>query len=135
MTSGSAKQTAYLNSGVLHSLDAMKKYPIIIDPEFRALIPPMDPNERAQLKENIRERGLLDKIMVWGTPEGFVIVDGHHRYEILKELAREEGEEGDPDFDEEEEFNTLKGELKSAGWWRIVYGHENFRSEYFEEKP
>jgi hypothetical protein len=36
VTTDSAKQTAYLNYGVLHSLDAMKKYLIIIDSRFRA---------------------------------------------------------------------------------------------------
>jgi hypothetical protein len=109
----------------------VKLYPILVDPEFRSLIPPMSAEERLQLKANIREHGLLDKIMVWGTPEGFVIVDGHHRYEILKELAQEEEE---PDFDADEAFNTLKGEVNKAGWWNIVYGHETFRLERFEDR-
>src|SRR6266478_453787 len=67
----------------------MKRHSIIIDPEFRALIPPMSADERAQLKENIRAHGLLDSIIVWSTSGGFVIVDGHHRYEILKEFAKD----------------------------------------------
>jgi hypothetical protein len=109
----------------------MKKYLILIDHEFRSLIPPLSAEERAQLKQNINDHGLLDKIVVWGTPEGFVIVDGHHRYEILKELAQEEEE---PDFDADEAFNTLKGEVNKAGWWNIVYGHETFRLERFEDR-
>jgi hypothetical protein len=71
VTSGSAKQTAYLNSGVLHSLDAMKNYPIIVDPEFRALISPMSAEERAVLLEcatkpiELTELNQEDK--KWGT--------------------------------------------------------------------
>lgn len=52
-----------------------------IDPEFKAQIPPLTPEERKQLEENILAEGeLLAPILVWnGT-----IVDGHNRYEILQ---------------------------------------------------
>jgi len=51
----------------------------IIDPEFRSLIPPLAPEEREQLEQNIIEsRKCHDPIVLW---EG-VIIDGHNRFEI-----------------------------------------------------
>jgi phage N-6-adenine-methyltransferase len=49
-----------------------------IDEEFKALIPPLSPEERAQLEESILEEGVRDPIIVW---QG-VIVDGHNRHDI-----------------------------------------------------
>jgi hypothetical protein len=77
----------------------VKKHPIIIDPKFRSLIPPMSADERAQLKENIRQHGLLSPLLLWAgagivdgqePPDPLVLIDGHHRFEILQELAQEE---------------------------------------------
>jgi len=49
------------------------------DPEFKALIPPLLPEEREQLEQNIVESGkCYDPIVLW---EG-VILDGHNRFEI-----------------------------------------------------
>lgn len=51
---------------------------IHIDPEFKALIPPLSPDEYAQLEANILADGCRDPIMLWcGT-----IIDGHNRHEI-----------------------------------------------------
>ena len=53
-----------------------------IDPEFQSKIPPLTAEERSQLEANILEEGrLLNPLIVW---KG-VIVDGHNRFEILKE--------------------------------------------------
>ena len=50
-----------------------------IDPEFKGLIPPLAPDERTQLEQNIAEsRRCYDPIILW---EG-LIVDGHNRFEI-----------------------------------------------------
>jgi len=51
----------------------------IIDPKFKALIPPLAPEEREQLEQNIAEcRKCYDPIVLWkGT-----IIDGHNRFEI-----------------------------------------------------
>jgi ParB/RepB/Spo0J family partition protein len=48
------------------------------------LIPPLSTNEYKQLKESIRERGLLVPIVV--NQEG-VILDGAHRYRACRELG------------------------------------------------
>lgn len=60
-----------------------------IDPEFEALIEAPTEEEYNQLKENIREHGLLDRILVWSEPgtDCDLIVDGHNRFRILKELS------------------------------------------------
>jgi len=51
----------------------------IIDPEFKNLIPPLAPEEREQLEQNITtSRKCHDPIVVW---EG-VLLDGHNRFEI-----------------------------------------------------
>lgn len=51
---------------------------IIIDPEFKALIPPLLPAEREQLEANILADGCLDSLKLWNG----VLLDGHNRYEI-----------------------------------------------------
>ena len=53
-----------------------------IDPEFQSKIPPLTAEERSQLEANILEEGrLLNPLIVWKN----IIVDGHNRFEILKE--------------------------------------------------
>jgi 16S rRNA G966 N2-methylase RsmD len=51
---------------------------ITIDPEFKALIPPLAPEELAQLESNIIADGCRDPLVTW---QGSLI-DGHNRYEI-----------------------------------------------------
>ena len=49
-----------------------------IDPEFKALIPPLSIDERKQLEENIITEGCREAICIWHG----IILDGHNRYEI-----------------------------------------------------
>lgn len=49
-----------------------------IDDEFRKLIPPLKPEERAQLEENLIKEGCRDPLVIWNE----TILDGHNRYEI-----------------------------------------------------
>jgi hypothetical protein len=51
---------------------------ITIDPEFKALIPPLAPEEYAQLEANILQDGCRDPLVVW---DG-ILIDGHNRHEI-----------------------------------------------------
>ena len=51
-----------------------------IDAEFRALIPPLSPEERRQLEENIKADGCRDPLVAWGG----VLIDGHNRFEICE---------------------------------------------------
>ena len=53
-----------------------------IDPEFESKIPPLREEELKQLEENILADGVvINPLIVW---KG-IIVDGHNRFEILKE--------------------------------------------------
>lgn len=51
---------------------------ILIDPEFKALIPPLAPEELAQLEANIIKDGCRDPLVVWNG----VLLDGHNRHDI-----------------------------------------------------
>ena len=53
---------------------------LIVDSEFRDLIPSLTDDEKKQLEENILCDGIQDPLKVWqGT-----LVDGHNRYEIAQ---------------------------------------------------
>lgn len=51
---------------------------IQIDPEFKALIPPLSTEELAQLEANIIKDGCRDPLVLWGE----ILIDGHNRHEI-----------------------------------------------------
>lgn len=58
------------------------KQNIIVDPEFKALIPPLSPDEYSQLEANILADGCRDPLVVWAGEN--VLIDGHNRYEICR---------------------------------------------------
>jgi len=60
---------------------------IVIDPEFRDLIPPLTPDERQGLESDILREGCLDRLKVWRTEEGDVLIDGFNRKEICEKLG------------------------------------------------
>jgi N6-adenosine-specific RNA methylase IME4 len=51
---------------------------ITIDPEFKSLIPPLAPEELAQLEANILQDGCRDPLVVWDD----ILIDGHNRHAI-----------------------------------------------------
>jgi N6-adenosine-specific RNA methylase IME4 len=51
---------------------------IIIDNEFKSLIPPLANDERKQLEHNIIKDGCRDALVVWNN----ILIDGHNRYDI-----------------------------------------------------
>ena len=51
---------------------------IEINPEFKALLPPLPPEEYAQLEKNILANGCREPLVVFNG----VLVDGHNRHEI-----------------------------------------------------
>jgi hypothetical protein len=59
----------------------------IIDPELKALIPPLSQEEFEQLEQNIREWGCLDPLKVWPVPNSdeIILLDGHNRFMICSE--------------------------------------------------
>ena len=55
-------------------------------PEYEKLIPALNKRKYEDIKRDIQEKGQLDPIDV---NEDGVILDGHHRYKICKELGIE----------------------------------------------
>jgi hypothetical protein len=58
---------------------------IIIDPEFRSMIPPLSKEERGQLENNLRNEQNTETIVLL-TWNG-ILIDGHNRYEICTWLG------------------------------------------------
>ena len=54
---------------------------MIIDEQFRTLIPPLTDDEFSRLEESILKDGIRDKLVVWGE----TLIDGHNRYRIATE--------------------------------------------------
>jgi len=52
---------------------------IIIDEEFKGLLPPLDEETFLWLENNILEYGCREPLVVWGN----TLIDGHNRHEIL----------------------------------------------------
>ena len=52
----------------------------IVDPEFKALIPPLTAEELQQLEANLLAEGCRNPLVVWGDHD--VLLDGHNRFEI-----------------------------------------------------
>jgi len=58
-----------------------------IDDELRALLPPIGSGERAALVTSLRrERRCLSPLIVW--KEKRLLVDGHHRHDLIEELRQ-----------------------------------------------
>lgn len=53
---------------------------MIIDEEFKNLIPPLSDSEFSQLEENILQYGIQDPLKVWNG----ILIDGHNRYSIAQ---------------------------------------------------
>ncbi|MGH2414456.1 MAG: hypothetical protein ACRDEA_12385, partial [Microcystaceae cyanobacterium] len=68
---------------------------IQIDPEFKSLIPPLSPQEKKQLEDNLLAYGCRDSLVVW--KDHNLLLDGHNRYEICQAQGIE--------------FNTVEIEL------------------------
>jgi len=56
---------------------------IKVDKEFEARLKPLEPLERKQLKENIQRDGIEEPLVLWGD----ILIDGHNRFKICKELG------------------------------------------------
>ena len=68
-----------------NSLDNHSDRNIKIKPEYERLVPPLTPKEYTNLKQSIKENN-GNAIPILVNKEG-IILDGHHRYKICKELG------------------------------------------------
>ena len=57
---------------------------MIIDQEFKSLIPPLSTDEYRQLEENILLDGVRDSVTYWDNNGDHILIDGHNRWEIAK---------------------------------------------------
>lgn len=58
---------------------------IMIDAEFKRLIPSLLPEEIKQLEENIlRDGEIKEPLAIWNTKDGNILLDGHNRYKIAE---------------------------------------------------
>lgn len=59
---------------------------IVIDPEFKALLPPLPDDEFSGLEQAIINDGCRDPLVVWFNDETLspVLIDGHNRFEICQ---------------------------------------------------
>lgn len=53
---------------------------IVIDNEFKSLIPPLTDDEYDGLRDSILSEGCRDALVLWGN----TLIDGHNRYEICE---------------------------------------------------
>ena len=58
----------------------MAEINLLIDQEFKRLLPELSSTELAQLESNVLRDGCREPIVIWNN----TIVDGHHRYQICK---------------------------------------------------
>ena len=56
---------------------------IIIDEEFRSLLPALDKVTFALLEENLLENGIRDPLVLWNN----ILIDGYNRYSLSKKHA------------------------------------------------
>lgn len=58
----------------------MKNESITVDPEFKAIIPPLSSDEFSALETAIVTEGCRDSLVIWNG----ILIDGHNRYEICQ---------------------------------------------------
>jgi len=81
-----------------------------IDDKFQAVFPAKTLEEHRALMEDIRERGILDKLIVW--EQTGIILDGHNRFLIHEELG----------LDKPLEYQKLPfPDEKSAKMWMLQH--------------
>ena len=52
---------------------------VVVDREFASLIPPLKPDEREQLEQNLVRDGCRDPLVVWRTGGQDILLEGHSR--------------------------------------------------------
>ena len=61
---------------------AAAKHGVIVDDEFRHLIPPLTNLERTGLEENLLRDGCLEPLIVWAEEQ--ILLDGHNRKDLCE---------------------------------------------------
>ena len=59
--------------------------------EYKELFSPLSESEYEDLRESIREAGILNDLILEKTEEGYIILSGHHRKAVAQELGHGRG--------------------------------------------
>lgn len=62
---------------------------IIIDQDFKNLIPPLSDDEFKQLEQNCVDEGIRDSLVVWKDGNNQILIDGHNRFVIASKHGLE----------------------------------------------
>jgi N6-adenosine-specific RNA methylase IME4 len=109
---------------------------IQIDAEFKALIPPLAPDELAQLEANILRDGCRDPLVVWDD----ILIDGHNRFAICSKHGLE-FETVEKDFQDREavmdwmDANQLGRRNLSPDAFKLALGRRYNRSKKKQGAP
>lgn len=57
---------------------------VIVDKEFKAIIPPLSTEERRQLEDNLVADGCREPLTAWAKDGSLILLDGHNRLEICQ---------------------------------------------------
>lgn len=60
------------------SEEIIKMNDLVIDSEFKDLLPPLSEEQRQELEKDIIKNGCINSLTVWEN----ILIDGHHRYDI-----------------------------------------------------
>jgi len=61
---------------------------VVILPEIQKRLFPLRPEELQHLRESIEKEGVRDPLVVWPKDGKLILVDGHQRYRICRELGK-----------------------------------------------
>jgi hypothetical protein len=62
---------------------------VTIDPEFKSFLRPLAAEEYDRLRKDIEKNGVKDQPVAWAQKDGPpILMDGHNRYDICKELGK-----------------------------------------------
>ena len=81
-------QATLMRNNLRERLGSNDRPQLVIDREIQNLCRPLHGEEHSLLEEDIKVRGCIDPITCWKDPQGrYVILDGHHRDAICRELG------------------------------------------------
>jgi ParB/RepB/Spo0J family partition protein len=61
---------------------------VVVLPEIQKRLFPLRPEELQHLRESIEREGVRDPLVVWPKDGKLILVDGHQRYRICRELGK-----------------------------------------------
>ncbi len=82
-----ATAPAVVAESSVNTLQEVTGLELTIDPQFEALCPRLPEQEGEYLREGLKKDGQINQVIFWEHKGKNIIVDGHNRFRILKELG------------------------------------------------